>query len=139
MNSKLKARSYPAPASLHPLKALVLRELDAADQMEAARLANMRQALDDSEAIANRGIEMLRVSVVAIQLDPAPAPTRVKQPFAPLDEWPFTWVRFAEECFQHLNTLDPAEVGEAIAKSQPWTGDTAASSKNGPGDDALEA
>lgn len=138
MNSKLKARVYPAPKSLAPLKAIVLRELDAQDQREAARVANTLPALDDDEAMAHRGAEMLRISIVAIQLDPSATPTKVSQPYAAMDQWPFTWVRFTEECFQHLNTLDPAEVGEAIAKSQEWTGGMA-SQKNGPGDDVLEA
>lgn len=138
MNKKLKSRIFQVPKSLAPLKAIVMRELDAADQREAARYANMKPALDNDEALAIRGQEMLRISLVAIQVAGQDKPEAVAQPFAGMDNWPTTWLRFTEEAFTHMNTLDPAEVGEALAKSQEWTGDMALST-NGPGGAVLEA
>lgn len=139
MNSKLQARIYRAPKSLAPLQAIVVRQLDAADQMEAARIANTVKALDDDEAMSNRGSEMLRISIVAVQMAGQKEPQPVEQPYAGLDGWPFTWHRFTQECFAHLNTLDPSEVGEAIAESQEWVGGKASGTKTDPGDGVLEA
>lgn len=116
----LEHKIFPAPKNCTAFEAIVVRRVDAEDQLAAGRLARERQSLDEDEADQNTMHELVRISIVALKKRGASKPARVRQPFTEFDRWDTVAHRVAREAFLDLNSVGEDAVKKMLASAEQW-------------------
>lgn len=121
----LEHRMFPMGAG-HAAYAIVIREIDGEDAIEAGRLARRRAALDEDEQRTNIFREQIKLSVVAVRrTGKTPAKwERAAAPFDEFDTWKLRSQNLVISAYQRMNVISEEELAN-FQKGSVVVGDDA--------------
>lgn len=83
----------------HPIKTIVMREIDGKDELEAARWASAKKSSVDQEWSAML-MEQVRCAIVAVD------DKNAEMPFVDFDQWPVKTRRLVVAAWTQLNVVE---------------------------------
>lgn len=125
---RMRMWKFPENASV---AAVVLREIDGHDELEAARMARTKQALTEAEAVAHLTEEQIRLAIVAVQPRGGDRPVEVKQPYEDFDTWSTVTRMLTHSAFSELNEISRQDMAAFHASAEEWV-ETAPASNETP-------